>query len=433
MSKFVDQDNWRLISNVGWLFFDKGYGAILTLFVYSWIANYFGKQIFGVWNYLMAFSSIIPAISSFGMNFIIVKLIKERPILRTLTIINAMAIRLLGGLITAALFIIIYVMVGINIERDYLLAVGILFLSQIILNINVFVYDNEAQLQNRDTVLSRNIALTLGSAARILCIQFNLTIIYFALTFILEYAIFLYVSYWISNIKIGSLRIKLNRAVSNELFVKGLPLMLSAMVVILYLKVDQVLIGYFMDNASVGIYSAASRITEMVYAVPVIISSVFFPRIIEIKNRKEQREVMLKKLYGIVTLICFLTSLLIYFFSDNIIELIFGPVYENSSEVLKIYAWSLVFMGWQVSSSKFLLVIERNDLIFIRGLIGLIVNISLNIVLIPEYGLKGAAIATLISYFMASYGSNIFFKDLRPLIILQLTGIFAIIKSSKQA
>jgi PST family polysaccharide transporter len=104
--------------------------------------------------------------------------------------------------------------------------------------------------------------------------------------------------------------------------------------------------------------------------------------------------------------------------------MLFGPLFIESTEVLIIYAWSLFFMGLLVSSSKYLLVINKNKIILIRSILGLVSNILLNFILIPMMGIKGAAWATLISYSIAAYFSNIFFKELRPIMISQITSVF---------
>jgi PST family polysaccharide transporter len=301
----------------------------------------------------------------------------------------------------------------------------LIFISQIVLNTNVFIFKNEAYLKNKKTVIARNIALTIAFLMRLYGIEAQLGLVFFAFTNVIEYFLFTAISYWYFKLSSeNKFKLTLNKKMSFFLVKEGLPLLLSAITVILYLKIDQLIIAYLLDNKSVGVYSAASRITEMFYAVPVIISNVFFPRIVTVKNKQGQRHLLLKNLYGIVIFITLIISVLVSYFSDPIIYYLFGESYMEATEILVIYAWSLVFMGLLVSSSKLLLVINRNDIILKRGIMGLISNVVLNFVLIPKMGIVGAAWATLISYSISAYFANIFFKDLRPVMLHQMTSVF---------
>jgi len=404
-----------VLNNFIWLFFDKIYGAVLTLYLYSLVANYFGTELFGIWNYIIAFSTLIAAFSSLGLNFIIVKKIKEKPILEEIIINNTIVLRLITGFFFSLVLLSVYYFIGVNIEMNYLAVVVLIFLSQIILNANVYIYQNEANLDNKKTVLSRNISLTTCFFLRLFLIEYGYSILFFAIVNVIEYLMFITLSMVFSRNKIRLTNFKLKKRIVIPLSLEGLPLMLSSIVVILYLKIDVLIIGYILDNESMGIYSAASRITEMTYALPVIISNVFFPKILDYINDSIKRKSILIKLYFIIIIACLGLSIFIAVFSEIIVVSLYGNEYNESIDILKIYVWSIPFMGLLVSSSKYLLAIKRSDIIFKREVMGLISNVLLNLLFIPYFGMLGAAWATLISYSIASFFSNILFKELRPL------------------
>lgn len=419
--------NGKIINNILWLLFDKAYGALLTLYIFSLLAKHFGLEVFGIWNYMLAFTALLPAFSSLGLNYVIVKNIKERPFLSSLILGNTLLTRLYAGLFFGMALFIVYIFLGINNQSEYLWPVGFLFISQIVLNSNVFIFQNEANLDNKKTVLHRNIALTVCSLLRFLGIEFGLELLYFAIINFVEYGLFLILSLIFSHINLKKKDFLLSKKI-NLVFIKdGLPLMLSSVVVILYLKIDQLIIAYLEDNNSVGIYSAASRITEMFYALPVIFSNAFFPKILGVKKDIIKRNLVMEKMHAFTLGGSFVVAVLISVFSSHIVLLLYGESYRESIEILQVYAWSLLFMALLVSSSKFLLVIGRNDIIFKRGVLGLVSNVIFNFIFIPIYGTVGAAYATLISYFIAAYASNIFFKDLRPLMSNQITSVFRVL------
>lgn len=433
MRKVIDYFSRNpLLSNMLWLFFDKAYGAILTLWIFSLLAKYLGTELFGVWNYIIAFGALIPAFSGLGLNFIIVKKLKETKSLTNRIVSAGLFLRLIAGILISLIFLIIYKQIDVNSNEEYFGIVILIFISQITLNTNIFIFKNEADLENKKTVLARNISLTIAFVIRFLGIQKGYGLLFFAMTNIIENTFFLGISFLFYKMdKRNLIFAKYDPKVSMYLFKQGLPLLLASITVVLYLKIDQLIIAYLLDNKSVALYSAASRITEMLYAVPAIIASVFYPKIIDFKNSLPKREAILSNLYGITIATTVLIIVAIHFTAEHIIYFIFGIDYSKSSDVLVIYSWSIFFMGLLVTSSKFLLVINRNDIILKRSILGLVSNVALNFLLIPLYGIKGAAWATIFSYALASYFSNIFFRDLRPVMLEQLKSVFLLLNNIK--
>ena len=96
-------------------------------------------------------------------------------------------------------------------------------------------------------------------------------------------------------------------------------------------------------------------------------------------------------------------------FSHEIINIFFGQEFHAAAPVLMIYIWAGVAVFLGVASSQYLINENYNKLSFLRAFIGMILNVALNFLLIPTYGIVGAAIATLVSYTFATI-SMIFFK-----------------------
>ena len=96
-------------------------------------------------------------------------------------------------------------------------------------------------------------------------------------------------------------------------------------------------------------------------------------------------------------------ALPISFLANDIIRLLFGVQYYDAASVLKIYIWAEVFVFLGVASSQYLIAENYTRILFSRTFIGAIVNVTLNIILIPKYGINGAAFATLISYFISVF------------------------------
>jgi O-antigen/teichoic acid export membrane protein len=110
-------------------------------------------------------------------------------------------------------------------------------------------------------------------------------------------------------------------------------------------------------------------------------------------------------------------------FSHQIIYLLYGEKFTEASNVLEISIWASLFVFIGVGSGKFLLAENLQNLAFYRTFYGMIINIILNFILIPSYGIQGAAIATLISQATAAYLFDMFNKETKKIFIIKTYAI----------
>jgi O-antigen/teichoic acid export membrane protein len=172
------------------------------------------------------------------------------------------------------------------------------------------------------------------------------------------------------------------------------------------------MIKEMLGEYEVGIYSAASRLSEAFYFIPMLILSSFFPAILNSKNHNlEIYNQRLQILYTSMVWLAISIALPMTFFSDWLILLIFGQLYQEAGQVLMIHTWTAVFVFIGVVYSGYLTIENKTKKAFYRTLIGAIVNVFLNYILIPIHGIKGAAFSTLVGQFSANYLYDIFDKE----------------------
>jgi len=159
------------------------------------------------------------------------------------------------------------------------------------------------------------------------------------------------------------------------------------------------MIGHFLDQTAVGLYSAAVKFAEIWYFLPIIICTSLFPAIINAKLKSLNLYYnRLRNLYILIVIIALLVAIPTTLLAPWAIPFIFGQQYVLAVGILQIYIWSGVglYLGWAVS--QYLIAENLTRRLFIIHLIALATNISLNIYLIPILGLTGAAWTTLLSY-----------------------------------
>jgi O-antigen/teichoic acid export membrane protein len=187
------------------------------------------------------------------------------------------------------------------------------------------------------------------------------------------------------------------------------PLILSSVGIVTYMKIDQVLLGGMIDSATVGIYAAAVRMVEVWYFIPSAITISVFPTIVRARtNDPALYERRLQQLYDLIALVSLGLAFVVTILSRIIMLWMYGPEYIPGASVLTIYVWSGVATFLGVASSQYLMAENLAQLSMYRTLLGMIANIALNLILIPAYGMIGSAIATLFSYFLATFGLVLF-------------------------
>jgi O-antigen/teichoic acid export membrane protein len=116
---------------------------------------------------------------------------------------------------------------------------------------------------------------------------------------------------------------------------------------------------------------------------------------------------------GLSLLIAIIVSLL----SAPIVSLLFGSRFMPSVGILQVYIWTVVFVFAGVAFNQILVIENMQVVVLYKTLIGVCINVILNLLLIPGYGALGAAMATIVTQFVSSVGANFFFKNSRDLFL----------------
>jgi len=240
---------------------------------------------------------------------------------------------------------------------------------------------------------------------KLLLISLGAGLICFAAVMVIEsviLAIGLVTAYIKQKLSIFNWKIKFDLA--KRLLRDSWPLILSGVAISIYMRIDQVMIKNMLDAKAVGNYAVAVRLSEVWYFIPMAITSSVFPAIINAKKVSEKLYYSrLQKLYDLITWLAIGIALSMTLLANDIIRILFGTQYQVAAGVLRIYVWAGIFVFLGVASSQYLIAENYTKISFYRTFIGAIVNVVLNIIMIPKYGINGAAIATLVSYFVSVF------------------------------
>jgi O-antigen/teichoic acid export membrane protein len=169
-----------------------------------------------------------------------------------------------------------------------------------------------------------------------------------------------------------------------------------------------------LSSYDVGIYSVAVKLSEAVYFLPVVLANSLFPALLNVRNKdKYLYKKRLQRLYTFVTWLALTIVFLFYYFGEWIINLLFGIEYSDSLKPMLIHIIASIFVFWGVVHAKYLISENKQKELFYRTFLAMSLNIVLNYMLIPVYGITGAAIGILISQFFANFVYDLLFKETR--------------------
>jgi len=218
--------------------------------------------------------------------------------------------------------------------------------------------------------------------------------------------------------------------ITRELFIFSIPLIFSSVLTLVIKWTDVLMIGYFKTTSEVGIYNVALPTANLLVIVPTSLMAIFMPIITEFYSKRKFKEIkhisMINSKW--IFFLNFPLFLLILFFSEDILSIMFGPEYVSGGTALLILIFGYMVRSLFHVPATILTMLKKTKLLFCIGLVSAISNVVLNILLIPRMGIVGGAIATSFSFifsfvFVSRYAYRL--TRVQPLKLSYLKSIFA--------
>lgn len=415
----------KYFMNTGWLMF----GKCLSLIVGLLITRYLGPTSFGDLSYALAIVAITAALGALGLDTFIIREIINEPNKRDEILGTSLILRIATNIVLVPITIVAYLIYHhfSTISGDTLVwLVCLLSLTSVFKSFNVIDAYFQSQVRSKYVVHVQNICLIISAIIKVIIILLQLPLFYIVIALVIDsimLAVGLIIIYQLQ--KLSVLSWTFNRTRATKLLKQSFPLILSAVMVSIYMKIDQVMLKE-VSSAAVGIYSAAANISEAWFFIPVAIVTSVFPAIINARKTDLKRyEKRLNNLYDLLIYISLPVAIFISFFANDIIYIIYADKFLGAGPILSIHIWSGIFVFLGSASSQYLLAEGYTKISFYRTMTGAIVNILLNLWLIPKYGGMGASVATLIACFVSAF-YLLFIPKTRPQGIMMLKSLFLV-------
>lgn len=383
---------------------------LIKMFTGIAVANYLGSEQNGMLNFPMAIITFFMAASALGLDSYVTRELLHRPQAKNTLLGTAFGMRLLAGILMLPLIYFSYFLVttfsspNLGIPFEFIVIVSFVCVIQ---SINIIDSYFQSQVQGKKIMTVQIIANLISAILKVGLILIQAPLIYFV-CMLLGDALFLAAGYILMYPKSTESIFKwhFDKTVAVDLFKKAWPLAFSAILVSLYMKIDQVMISSYLGNGALGIYSTVVNLSESWYFIPVATVSALFPAIMNARKDDPKRYInRLQNLYDLMSFVSLAIALVITFAAPWIYQLLYSADYIDGggAEVLSIHIWAGVFVFLGSASGQYLIAEGYTKLALIRTAAGAIVNIILNIWWIPLYGIKGAAWASLIAYGVSTF------------------------------
>lgn len=411
----------KVIGNISWLFADKILRMGVGLIVGIWVARYLGPERFGILSYVMAFVGLFNVIATLGLDGIVVRDLVHDGEVKDEILGTTFVLKFIGAIASIVVTLVaIAALRPADSQIRWMVAIiagGAMFQA-----FDTIDFWFQSRVESKYSVYAKN-----GAFLGIACVKIGLilsgaALIAFVWTAFAEVALGafgLVLAYRIAGQRIdawtGNIRLV------RDLLQRAWPLILAGAAVAIYVKIDQVMLGEMLGNEAVGIYSAAVRLSELWYFIPVAIVSSVTPALIDARKISEQLYYdRIAKLFRLVVWIGFAIAIPTTFASGLVTRLIYGDLYVGSGMVLAIHIWAIIAVSLGVAQGPWTVNEGLMKWAFVRTSIGAVSNVVLNLFLIPVYGVIGAAVATVISYGLSDVLLNAFNEKTRRIFVLEL-------------
>lgn len=388
----------RYLSNTSWMFCEQILRILAGLLVGIWVARYLGPAQFGIFSYAIAFTAIFAGIAKLGLDGIVVRDLVDAPEKRDVYLGTAFWLKLAGAFITLG----VIGFAGLFVSNDsktnlyiFIIASGAIFQS-----FEVIDFYFQSKVLSKFVSLCKITQLLFSSVLKLYFVFTGADLFWFVIVTLVDQAMLglaLYIAYRCQ--KLGSFYRHFDLTVARNILKDSWPLIFSSFVTMIYMRIDQIMIKEMLGEKELGFYTAAVRLSEVWYFFPAIIASSLFPAIVSAKKISEKLYLArLQRLYTSLVWMAIAVTVPMTFLCEWLVIFLYGEAFREAGQVLRIHIWSGVFVCLNVASANWFTTENLQRYAFYRTLLGAFVNVVLNLILIPLFGLIGAAIATVITH-----------------------------------
>jgi Membrane protein involved in the export of O-antigen and teichoic acid len=387
----------RLVKNTSVLMVSQIIGYVLAFFYSIYSARYLGVEGFGVLSAALAFAGIFSILTDLGLSNLTVREVARDHKMARKYLSNAMALKILLSILTFILIAVLGYLSGYPQEKSYVLYFITLSL---ILNsfggiFNAIFQAYEKMEYQSITQILNNVMMFVGI---FLAIGYQLNIVAFAFVYFAASAFSLILTIIICLWKFIIPKIEFDFIFWKAMLIEALPIAVSGIFALIAFRVDMVMLEMIKGSVAVGWYSAAYRLMEALLFFPSMYTLSVYPLLSKFYvDSRQSLEISYYKSFKYLTIISVPIVAATTLLAPDIILLIYKSSFSESIIALQILIWALPFIFLSYVLGSTIVSVNKQVEVVRITFITMIINIGLNLVLIPSWGFIGAACVTVIT------------------------------------
>ena len=417
----------RYFYNSSWMMAEQILRIVSGVFVGIYIARYLGPERYGVFSYALSICAFVLAIARMGMDSTLTReLVGTKDIHTKAQVLMGTAFWMMSAAALLCYLTTILIFWGLDESIEIKVFIVILCSSAFFTSFLSIDYFFQSQLKAKYSAICKSLALLAGSILKLVLLSQKAEILWFVIASVLDHvvlAVFLlyaarstYNLNFVRHFSFADARVMIH---------SSWPMVLTAVASLIFMRIDQIMIRHMLGLHELGIYSAAIKVYESWIILPYVISISLLPAIVKLKQGDEtEYHRKLCQLFRVVIWLSVLAALVTTLFSTSIMTIAFGVEYAPSASVLTIVMWTSIFSAMNSVSARYLTVEKMEKKVALRTLYAAALNIALNAIVIPIYGVDGAAAATLVCVFLTAYAMDWLDRELVILRTIKNKAIF---------
>jgi polysaccharide transporter, PST family len=403
------------LGNTVWVLAEKVIRLGVGFVVMAWVARYVGPRDFGLLSYCTAIVGLLSFLPSLGLDAVVRSDLAAKAEDHSSLLSTAARLRLLGALLAVGLLVLLVALVGNRIghqERWLLLILGFSLFQPALFVPELYF---QAIGQTRYSTWAQIAAVLSAAVMRLMLIGWSASLLWFGAAVLVEMVLgWLLLAWFARRRQLRWWSVGFDARIARRLLDESWPLLLAGVAVLIYMKIDLVMLRQLSGEEEAGVYSAAVRISEGIYFVPTAIVMgllALWSAARQAGGPDYARQ--LQRIYDLQALAAYGFAIPVALAAPWLIVHIFGPDYSRAAPVLSLHVWATLFVFTGVVRSQAWVFENLNRLTLWTTLAGAVCNVVLNFWLIPAHGAVGAAAATIVSYALAAWASSFLFTRTR--------------------
>lgn len=411
-----------VIKNAGWIILSKVIQSVLALLIGTLTARYLGPANYGVINYASSLAAFVVPIMQLGLNSIMVQQIIDEPRMEGRILGTSMTMCLVSaGVCYIGLLIFVFCVNPGEMQTVYIcLLYGTVLFFQAL---EMIQYWFQAKLKSKYVSLTMLGSYVVVSAYRVFLLVNNMNVYWFSVSSVLDVMLIAGILHLIYR-KLDGQRLVFDSRLIRPLLSKGKYFIVSSLMITVFTQTDKVMLKIMIDEAATGYYAAA---TTCIFLTNFVFGAIFdSARPVILQKKKQSREVFEESvviLFGIIVVSSLLQCVSISLLGKWIIWVLYGTEYLPAANILRILVWYTLFSYIGMTRSIWILAENLQRYIWQVNMSGAVVNVALNLLLIPRWGINGAAWASLTAQFITNIGVSVVIPELRRSNVLLLRSL----------